>query len=161
MRRLICVIGMIATCTMLTTATPAFAQATGACCAPGSNFGVRAGVTADPTQVLIGAHLESPPLTPSNRFSFRPNADITFGDHAWGISGNLEFLYWVRFPNSAWAAYFGGGPAIQYIKPDGVDGRTGGAFSGVVGFQHDSGLFIDFKDQAGTAKLAVGYIFRR
>ena len=161
MPRMIARIGLIAAAIVLAPASPALAQATAPCCAPGSNIGVRGGITADPTQVLIGAHIESPALTGSNRFSFRPNADITFGDHLFGISGNLEFVFWLRFPNSPWSTYFGGGPAVQLMKPEGGDNQVGGAFSGLVGFQHDSGLFIDVKNQQGQLKLAVGWIIKR
>ena len=165
MRKTIFRISLITAAIALSAAAPALAQgaqgAQGACCAPGGNIGVRGGVTADPTGFFFGAHLESPPLTGSNRFSFRPNADIMFGDNQWALTGNMEFVFWLRFPNSPWATYFGGGPAAQYIKPDGFDGEVRGNFSGLVGFQHDNGLFIDFKSTGGTLKLGVGWIIQR
>jgi hypothetical protein len=140
-----------------------------ACCgaagsASAQSFGIRAGLSADPDQFLVGVHLESPGLTQTGHLTFRPNVDFGSKDGDTRISGNMEFVYWVAFPSSPWSGYFGGGPAIVYDHND-FDSRAHGGYNGVVGFQHSSGLFLEMKagGGAGVAGLKgfVGYVIKK
>ena len=136
------------------TLAPAHAQAT---------FGLRAGLSADPDQFFIGGHVESPGLTQQGHLTFRPNAEVGFGSDQTLISGNLEFVYWVQYPGSQWSSYFGAGPSINFVHTD-LDSRAHGGFSGLVGFQHRGGLFIEMKSGGGSAaglKAMVGYVLKR
>jgi hypothetical protein len=138
-------------------ASPALAQSNA------MSYGVRAGVSADPNQFVIGAHVESPRLGLTQRVSFRPNAELGFGSDQTTLSGNVEFVVWVPFPNSNWSAYLGGGPSANLIKVTG-DSHVGGGLNILAGFQNKQGIFAEIK--TGTAfapglRATVGYILKR
>ncbi|MGE3190132.1 MAG: hypothetical protein AB7N90_10665, partial [Vicinamibacterales bacterium] len=136
-------------------ATPAAAQ----------DVGVRGGVSVDPDQVYLGAHLETAPLV--DRLVFRPNLEAGFGDDLTHVGVNLEFAY--KFPsNGPWALYAGGGPAANFYRFDRGPGRedgtaTEGGLNLLVGVEQASGLFFEFKVGAVDSpdlKFGVGWTFR-
>jgi hypothetical protein len=137
----------------LALAAPVYAQ----------SFGVRGGVSADPRQFFLGAHVESPGLTSTGHLTFRPNVEIGFGNNVTIVSGNLEFVYWVKFPQSDWSGYFGAGPAVNIVKADFQDTAAHGGFNGLVGFQHSNGIFLELKAGGGNGpslKATVGYVLK-
>jgi hypothetical protein len=141
---------------LLFTAAPASAQ---------TGVGVRAGVSGNPDQFFMGAHVDTPPII--ERLTFRPNVEIGFGDNATLVALNVEFAYWLPIENSPWQLYFGGGPAANLYKFDvGSDSDTEmrGGLNILVGVQHARGLFTELKVGAIDSpdiKFAVGYVFRR
>lgn len=153
-RKFACV-ALVAAC--LSVASIAAAQSTQ------TTYGVRAGVSADPNQFVIGGHIESPRLGLTQRVSFRPNVELGFGSDQTTLSGNVEFVVWVPFPNSDWSAYLGGGPSANFTKVAG-DSHTGGGLNILVGFQNQQGLFAEIK--TGTAfapglRVVAGYVLKR
>jgi hypothetical protein len=135
-------------------AKPAHAQGT---------FGVRAGASSLPDQFFIGAHVESPELTQTGPLTFRPNVELGFGHGTTLLAGNLEFVFWVHFPDSTWSSYFGAGPSIDWVHND-FESRAHGGFNGLVGFQNSSGLFLEVKRGDGgnpELKVAVGYVLKK
>ncbi len=149
-------------------ATPAAAQQRRAAPPPssGPSAGVRVGVSGDPDQFYFGGHVETSPLV--DHLTFRPNAEIGFGDDETLVSLNFEFAYWIPLRNQPWSVYVGGGPGLVIrsfdVPPHGPDDSdTGGGFNFMIGLQHRRGLFTEFKVGAidsPTVKFAVGYAFK-
>ena len=128
--------------------------------------GVRAGVSGDPDQFVIGGHYETKPLIP--KLTFRPNVEVGVGDDSTLVALNIEFAYSIPLYGKPWRVYLGGGPAAiihsngqGHGDGDGTD--VGGGFNFLVGAQHDRGLFVEFKVGAidsPTVKFLVGYAFK-
>ena len=141
-RHILLAVVIVATC-----AAPSYAQ---------SQFGIRAGVSADPDQFFFGGHFETDPIV--ERLTFRPNVEIGLGDDVTLVAFNIEFVYSVPLRGHPWRVYFGGGPALNLY-----DGDPEGGFNILVGLQHRRGLFTEFK--VGTidspdVKFTVGYVFQ-
>jgi len=141
-------------------AVPAFAQAT---------LGVRGGVAADPTQGLIGAHLEEPALAPHDDLTFRQGVEAGFGGGSTVVSGFVEVAYWVKL-SDAWRSYLGAGPAMvfQHLSACtcGTPSSNGihGVFNGFVGFQNEAGMFLEVEGSGGSnasLHLTVGFLLRK
>ena len=136
---------------------PAYAQ---------NQFGIRAGVSADPEQFFFGGHFETDPIV--DRLTFRPNVEIGVGDDLTLFAFNIEFVYSVPLRGHPWRVYFGGGPAANIYSrhddgPDDGDADVEGGFNVLVGVQHRGGLFTEFKVGAidsPSVKFTVGYAFR-
>ena len=126
--------------------------------------GVRAGVSADPDQFYIGAHLQTRPLV--DRVHFRPNLEIGFGNDLTVVAANLEFVYRFALPAQGWDAYAGGGPCANFIRFSGARQGSDGVepgFTIVAGIAHRDGLFTEFKVGAmdsPSVKFGVGYAWR-
>jgi hypothetical protein len=140
-------------------------------------IGVRAGAALDPELVLFGVHSQIGPFFHRD-ISFRPNAEFAFGEVTDVIAINLEAVY--RLPISSrqgrWSAYFGAGPALNFIHQDfersQVEGRdisfsnldydTG--LNVLTGLQFRKGTFFELKTSlwskpAPTMRLIFGYTF--
>lgn len=133
--------------------------------ASAQDVGVRGGVSVDPDQVYLGAHVETAPLV--DRLVFRPNLEAGFGDELTHVGVNLEFVY--KFPTrSDWGLYAGGGPAANFYRIDrgpdhSDDTTTEGGLNLLVGVEQSSGLFFEFKVGAVDSpdlKFGVGWTFR-
>jgi hypothetical protein len=125
------------------------------------SYGVRAGVSADPDQFVVGAHLETKPLI--EHLTFRPNFEAGFGDNATVLAFNFEFAYRIDLNKKPWWIYIGAGPAAVYSHEDNGGSDFGGGFNILVGVQHRKGLFAEIK--VGTIdspdfKFMVGYAFK-
>jgi hypothetical protein len=126
-----------------------------------AHYGVRAGVSGDPGQFVIGGHIETKPLI--SHLSFRPNLEAGFGDSSTLVGINFEFAYRIDLDRKPWWIYVGAGPAAVWTHPDGGETDFGGGFNILVGVQHKKGLFAEFKFGAGdspTSKFMVGYAFK-
>lgn len=143
----------------LLASVPAFAQ---------SSAGLRAGVSREPNQFVVGGHVETAPIL--EHVTFRPNFEIGFGDDVVLASLNFDVVYSVPFTTAPWRAYFGLGPTVniwslQGDHPGGYRGRTvGPGLDLVVGVQHHKGFFgevkVGFVDSP-ELKVMVGYAFKR
>lgn len=125
--------------------------------------GIRGGVSVDPDQFYVGAHYETGALV--DRLHFRPNVEAGFGDDLTTIALNFEFAY--KFPHrSAWGIYAGGGPAVNFYSFDtggDDDTETEPGLNFMIGIEHNSGLFFEFKIGAIDSpelKFGVGWTFR-
>lgn len=134
-------------------ATPAAAQ----------DAGIRGGLSIDPDQFYVGAHLETSPIV--DRFYFRPNVEVGFGDDLTLIGANMEFVY--KFTTRRpWNFYAGAGPALNVYMFDGPgdnDAETEAGFNGLIGVESSRGLFFEFKIGAIDSpefKFGVGYTWR-
>ena len=127
-----------------------------------TGFGIRAGVTADPTQFHFGGHFISDSIV--DKLIFRPNLEIGVGSHAATIAANFEFAYPFQIQNRDFSVYVGGGPALVVTRLDEDRGTdTGGGFNMLIGLEHKDGLFGEMKvgafDSPGF-KFTIGYTFR-
>jgi hypothetical protein len=132
--------------------TPAFAQLTG---------GLRAGVSGGPTQFVFGGHVETKEIV--ERLTFRPSAELGFGDGVTIAAFNIEFAYWLPTKTDPWRIYLGAGPAALVGH---VTGNTefGGGFNFLGGVEHSSGLFFEMKGGVADSpdfKFMVGYTFKK
>lgn len=131
--------------------------------------GVRGGVSVDPEQAFIGAHVEVGPLV--DRLWFRPNLELGFGDNRATVAMNGEFAYWLALPDTDWRLYAGAGPSIIIYRfdedfrgrPVGDRTRARGGVNFLLGMGHPGGFFGEVKVGAidsPRVKLTVGYTFR-
>ena len=131
MRRssLLAVVAAVFSCLVL--ASPSYAQTT---------YGVRAGFAADPDQLVVGGHLESPGLTNSGRLRLRPSVEIGIGSDTAIVAANMDFVYVMPFPASEWSTYFGGGPSFNIVHEDfaGNDVHVSASFIAVFSTTWDS-----------------------
>jgi len=93
---------------LLLAANPALAE---------SDWGLRGGLTIDPDQVHVGAHVNAGEIF--NDGYFLPNVEIGFGDHGTLIALNPELVYRFDRPSrSRWGFYIGGGLGINIYDWD-------------------------------------------
>jgi hypothetical protein len=110
------------------------------------HVGVRAGVSGDPGQFYIGAHMDLKEVT--KRVWFRPNLEVGVGDGLTLISLNGEFVYfWKGQQNRHWMPYGGLGPAfvIQAFSAGNGESGVGPGLNFVVGIQERKGLIVEMK----------------
>ena len=132
-------------------------------------FGLRGGVSADPDQFVVGIQYDTGPLF--DRLTFRPNADIGFGDDLTLVSLNFEVAYWIPLKGKPWSFFVGGGPAMNLYNfegegrgPEGDDTDVEPGFNIMFGVAHADGLFFELKVGAIDSpdfKAIVGYSFGR
>jgi hypothetical protein len=135
---------------VLATAGPAHAQ---------GGFGLRAGVSVDPDQFYVGAHVDAGPLV--KRLWFRPSLEIGFGDNLTLLALNAELAYWLP-SSSPWRAYVGGGPALNVYDSDASGSETQAGLNFMLGVAHRGGFFVEAKAgvfDSPNLKFAFGYTF--
>jgi hypothetical protein len=131
-------------------------------------FGLRAGVSADPDQFVLGLHYDTGPIV--ERLSFRPNAELGLGDNVTLVAFNFDLAYWIPLKGKPWQLYVGGGPSMNiYVFDDGDGPGRGGddtdvepGFNLLFGVAHTKGLFFEIKVGAIDSpdfKAMVGYSF--
>jgi hypothetical protein len=143
---------LLVTVLVFVCAYPAMAQ---------SRSGVRAGISADPEQFYIGGHVDLKEVV--ERFWFRPNVEVGFGDGLTLATFNGEFVYLLKARTKEWTPYFGGGPAFVLGTFHNASGRhtdTGPGFNFVGGIQQQKGWLAEVKIGAMDSpsfKLGVGW----
>jgi len=126
-----------------------------------SHAGLRAGISAAPDQFYIGAHVDLKEVV--ERFWFRPNVEVGFGDGATLATFNGEFVYLLKAKSKEWTPYFGGGPAFvldSVRTPSGHHLDAGPGFNFVGGIQQKKGLLGEIKIGALDSpnfKMGVGW----
>lgn len=126
--------------------------------ADAQHFGVRAGFSADPDQLYLGIHAQTGPVF--ERFQFRPNAEVGFGDNLTLVGLNGEFTYPFQLENGT-ALYVGAGPAINILSFD-VDTRIEPGLNFLLGFNFERNYFAEIKVGAFDSpdfKIGIGYTF--
>lgn len=129
--------------------------------------GVRAGVSADPSQFYFGGHYWSAPLV--DQLRFQPNLEVGVGSDRTLVAANIEFAWRFPVPRSPWSVYLGGGPAMNIYSydqgraPRGRDDtEVRGGLNFLVGLTSREGVFFEVKvgaiDSPGF-KFGVGYTF--
>lgn len=88
-----------------------------------AQFGVRAGYSFEPNQVVLGGHYMIPIGT--SGLHFIPSAEVGFGDELFTLQANGDLTY--RFESSGSVKpYLGGGITVANYDPDDVDVPDGG-----------------------------------
>jgi hypothetical protein len=139
------------------------------------NVGVRAGAALDPELFLVGVHAKFGPIFHPD-VSFRPNAEIGFGEVTTQIGLNLEAVY--RLPlnvrSDRWSAYIGAGPGFALSHRNFAEAQSGGrtidfgefdwhtGLNVLTGIEYRSGMFVEFKTAAYATphfRMMIGYNF--
>ena len=137
-----------------------------------SDWGLRGGLTIDPDQVHVGAHVNAGEIF--NDGYFLPNVEVGFGDHGTLIALNPELVYrFDRSGRSRWGFYIGGGLGINiYDWDDGprdyhddTDTELGLNILGGMSRARRGGgdVFLELKlgvADSPEAKFTVGMTFR-
>lgn len=132
-------------------------------------WGPRLGLTADPDQIHVGAHLDYGDLTRHVRL--QPNVEVGFGDDVTLVALNFEGTYRFGSRWDAWTPYLGGGPSLQFVGSDdrlgdGSNTEAGLNFLGGIDRVMSSGsrFFMETKlglIDAPDFKFTVGWTFPR
>jgi len=105
-----------------------------------NTWGPRAGLSANPDQLVLGAHLQFPVAT---NLYLLPNADVAFGDDVFTFSINGDLTY--RFASDASIKpYFGGGLSYFNYDPDGSGSFDELGFGVLLGFWFNSNAATPF-----------------
>jgi len=137
-----------------------------------SSYGLRAGFSTDPDQLVLGGQMSIGEVAPN--LSFDPNIELGFGDNVTIMAFNLDMHYHFDLSNSTWRPYVGAGAGINLIQldlppgfPDDSFTRVNGAFivGASVPTQSGNQFFSEMKLGLGTNatsdfKLLVGWNFR-
>jgi len=138
-----------------------------------NTFGLRAGFSTNPDQLVLGGQMSIGEVAPN--LTFDPNIDLGFGDNVTIISFNLDMHYHFDVTNSTWRPYLGGGAGINLIQVDVPPGFPDNSFTRVAGSfilgagvptQSGSRFFTELKVGLGDSstpdlKMLVGWNFRR
>ncbi len=134
--------------------------AMGARAAHAQAVGFQVGAALDPSQWYAGTHADVPLAA---NISLRPSIEGASGAGVSEALIDVSFIYSFPLgPLSAWSIYQGTGPVIVLERIDGEIHPHGG-FSGVVGVEHHSGFFFEFKLSGGggpNLRMGVGYTLR-
>ena len=132
-------------------------------------WGPRVGLTMDPDQVHVGAHMDYGVFGP--RVRFQPNIEAGFGDNITLIAFNFEAAYRFRDRWDAWTPYLGGGIGLDWWNyddnfPGNNDSDTdlGASILGGIerGLSNGNRFFVEAKlglSDAPDAKFTVGWTF--
>ncbi len=127
--------------------------------------GIRAGIAADPDQVLIGVQAVVGKVT--GALKFVPGADIGYGDDMMLMALNGDFrLPLMIFFEHKLAAYVGGGPTLAFLNPEDAESVVEPGLSLIGGILFDIGRGTIFDLQArfgigdiGEFKMFLGVMF--
>jgi len=138
-----------------------------------SSFGLRAGFSSNPNQLVLGGQMSVGEVAPN--LTFDPNIELGFGDNVTILAFNMDMHYHFDMVRSSWQPYLGGGAGIHHIQidlPPGVGDdsftRVAGSFILGAGVPTRSGnrFFTELKVGLGDSytadlKMLVGWNFRR
>lgn len=125
-----------------------------------TTWGPRAGMSFNPDQIALGAHLQFPIAT---SLYFVPNADIAFGDNLFtiGLHGDLAYRF---SPEGSIRPYVGGGLSWYNYGPDEGESASEAGVAGLGGVWLNANgstpFFIEgklyFSDSMPDFKLMAG-----
>jgi hypothetical protein len=108
-----------------------------------AQFGVRAGYSFSPDQVVLGAHYMIP--LGASGLHFVPSAEVAFGDDAFTMYGNGDLIFRFAAGGSV-KPYLGGGASVVNIDPDDIEVNgvtTKGESNTEVGFSALGGAWFN------------------
>ena len=137
-----------------------------------NTFGLRAGFSTSPDQLVLGGQMSIAEVAPN--LSFDPNVELGFGDNTTIVAFNLDMHYHFDVTGTTWRPYVGAGAGINLIQldlppgfPDESFTRVAGAFILGAGVPTQSGsrFFSELKLGLGDSstpdlKMLVGWNFR-
>jgi hypothetical protein len=130
-----------------------------------TSVGLRGGLSVDPDQVLIGVHIQPPPV--GRNLYVVPSAEAGFGNDLFTLSFNGDLQYQFGAGQEV-RPYAGGGLSLYYVNVDhgGSDTEFGVNALGGLLFERKSGnpIFLEMKlgltDRMPDWKFLVGLMFR-
>ena len=81
-----------------------------------TDYGLRAGISTSPDQLVLGGQMSIGEIAP--KITFDPNIELGFGDNVTLICFNLAMHYHFDIENSSWRPYVGGGAGINFVSVD-------------------------------------------
>jgi hypothetical protein len=124
-----------------------------------TSYGVRAGLSIDPDQIVLGGQLSVGDVAPN--LTFDPNVEFGFGDDVTVIAFNLDMHYHFDINGSQWRPYVGVGAGINLISIDLPPGFAGDDSFTEVGANFIFGASVPTRagnQFFGEMKLGVGDI---
>lgn len=129
-------------------------------------WGPRLGLTIDPDQFHVGAHLDFGNF--ARHVRFQPNIELGFGDNLTLVATNFEAAYRFRENWDVWTPYLGGGLGLNFASYDGPGDNSntdiGINFMGGVerGLSNGDRFFTEVKlgvVDSPDVKVTVGWTF--
>ena len=136
---------------------------------PGSDVGFRGwgprlGVSINPDQFHVGAHLDFGNFAQHVRF--QPNIEVGFGDGLTLVTVNAEAAYRFFSRWDVWSPYLGGGLGANYKDFDNSDSETDAGVNILAGLErglsHGDRFFLEAKfslNDVPDAKVTAGWTF--
>jgi hypothetical protein len=137
-----------------------------------NSYGLRAGFSTDPDQLVLGGQMSVGEVAPN--LTFDPNVELGFGDNVTIIAFNLDMHYHFDLQGSTWRPYVGAGAGINLIQVDLRPGFSDDSYTRVAGqfivgasvpTQSGNRFFSELKLGLGDSatpdlKVLVGWNFR-
>ncbi len=129
-----------------------------------STFGPHFGFSTDPSQLVVGGHLQMGDVAP--HLDFVPSIDLGFGDNVTVLSLNGDFHYRLEVSGARWQPYVGGGVSLHHASSNGYSSTVGAGsfiFGADVPTQSGSRFFVEGKLGIGdgpTFKALAGWSFK-
>lgn len=127
-------------------------------------WGPRVGVSLDPDQVFVGAHLDMGDIV-AYRLRCQPSAEIGFGDDVTVIQIDANFQYHFNRDWDAWRPYAGGSLGLVSVSSDKGEDQSDLGLAASAGIEKNIGrdaFFIEGKiniEDTPDLKVFVGWIF--
>lgn len=97
-------------------------------------WGPRFGLTSDPDQVHVGAHLDAGYVGENVRFM--PSGTVGIGDNSTLWAFDFDVAYMFGSIGDSWSPYLGGGPGLFVFDPDGGDSDLNAGLNITGGLEH-------------------------
>jgi hypothetical protein len=116
-------------------------------------WGIRGGLSIDPDQIFVGAHINAGQF--AKRVRFQPSFEIGFGNDLVVGSVNLDALY--TFRARGWQPYLGGGLGIALIDADrngrGDDFNVEAGLNLIAGFEYGTHRLLLLELRVGVGDI--------
>lgn len=162
-------IGALAATTLALALSPVVAKADDGSDVGFRGWGPRLGLTFDPDQFHVGAHMDFGNF--ARRVRFQPNIEVGFGDDVTLVTANADAAYRFRDRWDVWTPYLGGGIGLVFADAgnDGLGDDTSSDLGASILGGIDRGLsdgdrfFLEMKlgltDRTPDAMLTAGWTF--
>jgi hypothetical protein len=113
-------------------------------------WGIRGGLSVDPDQIFVGAHINAGQF--ARRVRFQPSFEIGFGNDLVVGAINLDALY--TFRARGWQPYLGGGLGLAVIDADrGDDFNVEAGLNLIAGFEYGTHRLLILELRVGVGDI--------